>query len=205
MLQQCHRTELTLRIDEPHLLSPRLPVPLISTILPSPSLISQSDTGILLCRSVFSHSNFFPASLRLSVLSRLAPSSWLGLPFYCFPCIFPCAFCLLHSTVCVNINQESHGSGMLIRLEGASLFLTVTPLLMAGAQGPAAVQSPSGQPLVSSVGVVCEGVCMCMGVCLHNTSSVDLTAARFMVDLAGWTTAIGRKQIWRRSEDEREK
>lgn len=39
MLQQPRHTELTLRIDEPHLLSPCLPLPLISTIPSSPSPI----------------------------------------------------------------------------------------------------------------------------------------------------------------------
>lgn len=64
----------------------------------------------------------------LSGLSHLPPSSFLNLSLNFF--FFSPPSCLLTTppTLCVKIRQESHGSAILIRLEGASLFLRVTPL-----------------------------------------------------------------------------
>lgn len=68
--------------------------------------------------------------LCLFLLSCAPPLSWFGLFLYCTShfLFLLLLFWLLHSTVCVNIIQESHGCAILIRLAGASLFLVVTPL-----------------------------------------------------------------------------
>lgn len=116
MLQEPHHFELLLQMMS-HNLPPSF-FPFLSSA--SPILL----TGIPLF--FFSFKNF-PASF---LLSCTPPLSLLDLCLYCFSCfLFLLLFFRLpHSTVCVNIIQESHGCAILIRLAGASLFLVVTPL-----------------------------------------------------------------------------
>lgn len=98
MLQQPRHAALTLRIDEPHLLSPHLPFPLISTILPSPIL------HFHLCPFVLSHTNSFHF-LHVSVsLAYLMLHLYLGSHSYFF-IAFP-LYCLTVPLLSVCQHQE---------------------------------------------------------------------------------------------------
>ena len=83
---------------------------------------------------LMSHTSCGPVSLFLSLflsgLSHTPPLSHFSLSLNLFLSIFFPPVCLLTAppTLCVNIKQKSHGIAILIRLEGASLFLRATHL-----------------------------------------------------------------------------
>lgn len=204
MLQQHRHAELTLRIDEPHLLSPFLPLPVKSSIPPSPSSILHlhlwiSSLSVSLFFFISFLSSFF-MSLSLSGPSHPSP---LSLSLFCSPFFSLEPFHYPTHSVCWNQAREPwkcHTN----KVRGS----------ISVSQGDTFINDRSTRPCRCSI--TSAGACPweaqhvwcvseCVRACLCVISSVGLAAARFTVELVGVDNSIREETDleaeWRRRRE----